>query len=92
MAPPVAPATMRLAFKIDIAFSGDRDVTRIASRWIHLHPSDSTLIEIFIHRRNNICFHSRSSFRLKGTVATEKALHLDWLLLCKYCAVQNAEF
>jgi hypothetical protein len=50
MAPAVASATVRLALKIDIAFSRYRNMTRIDSRWIHVLGSDTIQVEIFIHR------------------------------------------
>ena len=60
MTPAIAPARMRLAFKIDLAFSRYWNMTRIASRRIYVLGNITTHIEIFIRRQNQIRFHNRS--------------------------------
>jgi len=60
MTPAIAPARVRLALKIDIAFSRYRNMTRIASQRIYVLGNITTHIEIFIHRQNQIRFHNRS--------------------------------
>jgi hypothetical protein len=51
MTPAVASATVRLALR-NIAFICYRDMTRVASWWIHVPGNATTRIEIFIHRQN----------------------------------------
>ena len=60
MTPAVASATVRLALRTNNAFIGYRNVTRIASWWIHVPGNATTRIEIFIHRQNLVRFHNRS--------------------------------
>jgi hypothetical protein len=60
MTPAVASATVRLALRTNIAFICYRDMTRIASWWIHVPENATTRIEIFIHRQNLVRLHNRS--------------------------------
>jgi hypothetical protein len=60
MTPAVASATLRLALGTNIAFICYRDMTRIASCWIHVPGNATTRIEIFIHRQNLVRLHNRS--------------------------------
>ena len=60
MTPAVALATVRLALRTNNAFICYRDVTGIASWWIHVPGNATTRIEIFIHRQNLVRFHNRS--------------------------------
>ena len=60
MTPAVASATVRLALRTNNAFICYRDVTRIASWWIHVPENATTRIEIFIHRQNLVRLHNRS--------------------------------
>jgi len=88
MTPAIAPAGVRLALKIDIAFSRYRNMTRIASRRIYVLGNITTHIEIFIRRQNQIRFHKRF-LSIAGYVGARDALHVDWLLLCKNCLASN---
>ncbi len=78
MTPAIAPARMRLAFKIDIAFSRYRNMTRIASRRIYVLGNITTHIEIFIR-----------PFTLEVRALVRNALHVGWLFLCKNCCAKN---
>ena len=89
MTPSIATATMRFHVRIEIVFHRDWNVAGIGSGRTHVLRNDTTLVEIFIHRQNHICFHNRSSFRSKATVLTARALHTNWLLLAKNCCAKN---
>ena len=92
VAPAITRAAVSIILRSEITSSRDRNVTRVLARRVHVLGNVTTHSEALVHRENQVCFHSRSSFRSKATVPTENALRVDWLLLCKNCLGEKRLF
>jgi len=70
--PAVAPASMLLGVKVNNIFCCDRNMPRIFCRRFYTR-SDTACIEVFIHRQNQIRFHNRFLFSIRGYGCDEKS-------------------